>query len=224
MIASPKNKDENVTRFMTELRARDFTPAGMRKLVAEIGRDTVEKEVAAMARGAFYNQTARFVMALSSNFEELRLWEGRWEAIQENVQGAGSKCAIILYEMWHPGKCPGIAVDIHVLTLGKSLGIFRFDCSDQKLVQSNLESIVEQSKWPDVNLLFGSLFQFLHSSRGDEARQKIIHAADRIGPTAFTMLQLFDRTKRLLGVEKLKSQVASIGASLKASLEEAVNV
>ena len=64
--------------------------------------------------------------------------------IEEKVEGARSKCAIIIYEMWHPGECHSIAVDIHILTLGKSLGVFRFDCSGQKLVKSNLELILDQ--------------------------------------------------------------------------------
>jgi endonuclease III len=221
MLASPKNKDENVTKFMRYLRENDFTPEGMRKMVDEKGRDTVKAIVANYAKGGFYNLTAGFVMDLYQDFEEKKLWNATWQDISDLVKGAGSKIAIILYEMWHPGECPGIAVDIHVLTLGKSLGIFNYDCSDQELVQRTLEAIIPQAKWPDINLHFGSLFQFLHGSRGDDARHKLLEAAGEIGPEASAMLQLFDSTKKLVTVELLKKQLATVTAAFKTSLEEA---
>jgi endonuclease III len=169
MLASMKNKDENVTQFMTLLRDGGFTPAYIRNRVLEKGHKFVHEEVAVMARGSFHLKAATNVLLLSKDFEELRLWEEvPWKRMQAIVSGLGPKCAIILFEMWHPGSNPGIAVDIHVLTLAKSLGIFSYDCTNQELVQNTLESFIEIGKWREVNLVFGSLFQFLHMSRGEE--------------------------------------------------------
>jgi hypothetical protein len=214
MLVSPRNRDENVTRFMICLRNNDFTPEGMRKMVDEKGEDVVKATVANHAIGGFYNLTAGFVMDLHQDFEEKELWNATWQDIRDLVKGAGNKIAIILCEMWHPGQCPGIAVDIHVLTLAKSLGVFNYDCSDQELVQGTLEAIIPQAKWPAINLHFGSLFQFPHGSRGDDARRKLLKAAGEIGPEAITMLQLFDSTKKLVTVEHLKKQLGSVTAAL----------
>ena len=220
MLASPRNKDENVTRFMNLMRSNNYTPDGMRKLIAEKGSPFVEGMVAKFAIGGFNLKAASFVMKLLVEFEDKKLWLARWEDIQIQVEGIGSKCAIILYEMWHPGECPGIAVDVHVLTLGKALGIFHYDCGDQDLVQQTLQAIIPQAEWPEINMHFGSLFQFLHGSRGGEARRKLFDAARSVGPAASTMLKLFDSTKKLVGVGGLKKTLSTITATLKSSYEE----
>jgi hypothetical protein len=215
MLASPKSRDENVIIFMDLLVKNNFTPKGMRDMVAKEGSDVgVKARIAEFALGGFYNLTAKFIMDLYHDFEKRELWKAPLEDIQRQVNGVGSKISIILFEMWHPGQCPGIAVDIHVLTLGKSLGLFNYDCTNQDLVQQTLEAIIDQSKWPEVNRQFGSLFQFLHESRGKGKRLELLAAADKIGPEAFTMLQLFDRTKKLIGMGGLKTRISAMEACL----------
>lgn len=154
---------------------------------------------------------ADFIVQLAQNFEELKLWETtNYKTIQEKAAGIGTKCAIILFELWNKGSSPGIAVDVHVLNVGKALGVIPYDCEDQDLVQNTLEAVIDAKLWPLVNLRFGGLFQFLHLSRGEHDRNVIYRAAMEIGSPAMTMIQLFVSTKQLIAVESLKKEVAHV--------------
>jgi hypothetical protein len=86
------------------------------------------------------------------------------------------------------------------------------------------ESFIDKSKWGQVNLVFASLFQYLHKSRGDTGYGIVADAAKKVGPQATTMLQLFESTKRLIHAEVLKKQIAAIGASLSSEYKEALLV
>jgi endonuclease III len=172
MMISMKNRDKNVSIFMFMLSLRESSTAwlGIRKQSPLLGESAVKEKVLEMARKCFglYNRVSANIILFAKDFEFQELWTRSWQEIEDAVVGLGAKCSIILYKIWHPESSPGIAVDIHVLTLAKALGIFDYDSSDQEFFQNILESIADQKKWPEVNLLFGGLFQCLHLSRGQE--------------------------------------------------------
>jgi hypothetical protein len=214
MMISMKNRDENVSTFMALLRESNMTPYGIREQSLLLGAAAVKRKVLGMAKDCFgfYNMVSANIMLLAKDFEFKMLWTRSWQEIEDAVVGLGPKCSIILYEIWHPESSPGIAVDIHVLTLAKSLGIFDYDSSDQQFFQNTLESIVDQKKWPEVNRLFGGLFQYLHLSRGQEGCRVIEKAAKKVGAEASTMLKLFETTKRLIALKTMQANIKDMVA------------
>ena len=226
MLFSMRNRDENVTRFMTSLLAAGLSPDGVQSLVRDVGDKKAHERIAGMAVGGFHNLAASNILELAVYWEKRELWlVNDYRVLQETVRGLGAKCSIILYELWNPSRPPpGIAVDVHVLNLAKSLGLFQYDCQDQAFVQSTLESFIPPEFWPKINLLFGGLFQFLYMSRGQEEHKSIMDAAITVGPVATTMIQLFGTTKRLVAAESLKKELASVQSSLASMYEYSLHL
>ena len=147
-VLSQRTRDENAEKAAEAL----FTVAEGPEDILKLGKNRLRRLI---RRSGFYNQKARYIRGICESL--VKEFEGRVPKDRESLlslPGVGPKTADIVLS--YAFNMPAIAVDVHVETVAKRLGLVEDD-ADPEEVKRVLEALVPTE---DRRLVDGAFVRF----------------------------------------------------------------